>query len=391
MPVGDTRAGHRQRLKERFLSGDASAHTDEAILELLLTYAIPQKDVRPLAERLLAGFGDLQQVLSADPGALHAVDGIGEHAAVLLRLTGWIGQNCFVQPPATSSSMGESAQDAPEAVVAPPCEQAPDSTTHAETMAVPREAVRRTAVPAERSDKGTRWRATGPYTANNASKAGLVEETRLALLAYARLHDVTATRRELLDGGLPQRSRATRETIVRVIQDRLVAWRPPAWVCDDLVAGAEAPDAPDLRLLLLLHTVRQDHLLYDVLQQVIWPHRQEGLSEISRVDVQRFLDDALPAHPEIDDWSVATREKLAGNLLTILRDYGLLQGAQGSATKHIVEPVVSPWVAAHLARLLAAEGVDAREIPHHDDWRIWLLDAPRAQALLTAAGGEIAR
>ncbi len=374
--MGDARAGHRQRLKERFLSGDASAHTDEALLELLLTYAIPRKDVRPLAERLLAGFGDLQQVLTADPAALCAVDGIGEHAAVLLRLTAWIGQYRFSPPAATS----------------PEREQAPTIPSHAaETPAVARETARGPAAPDEPPGEGTQWRATGPYTANNASKAGLVEETRLALLAYARLRDVTATRRELLDGGLPQRSRATREAIVRVIQDRLVAWRPPAWVCDDLVAGAEAPEVPDLRLLLLLHTVRQDCLLYDVLQQVIWPHRQEGLSAISRVDVQRFLDDALPAHPEIDGWSVATREKLAGNLLTILRDYGFLQGAQGSATKHIVEPVVSPRAAAHLARLLAAEGVDAREIPHHDDWRIWLLDVARARALLTTAGGESAQ
>lgn len=179
---------------------------------------------------------------------------------------------------------------------------------------------------------------------------------------------------------------------MRVIQERLVAWRPPAWVCADLVASAQAaPAAPDLRLLLLLHTARQDHLLYEVLQQLIWPHRQAGLSAISRVDVQRFLDQSLAAHAEIDGWSVATREKLAGNLLTILRDYGLLQGAQGSATKRIAEPVVSPRVAAHLARLLAAEGLPAADIPHHDDWRVWLLAAPRAQALMTAVAGEMAR
>jgi hypothetical protein len=195
----------------------------------------------------------------------------------------------------------------------------------------------------------------------------------------------------LLDGGLPQRSRATRETIVRVMQERLVAWLPPAWVCDDLVASAEAPDAPDLRLLLLLHAVRQDVLLYDVVQEVIWPRWQEGLSAISRVDVQRFLDHALPSHPEIDGWSVATREKLAGNLLTILRDYGLLQGAQGSATKRIVEPVISTRAASHLARLLAEEGVGAAAIPRHDDWRIWLLDATRAQALAVASRAEGAR
>src|SRR5205085_2325626 len=117
---------------------------------------------------------------------------------------------------------------------------------------------------------------------------------------------------ELLDGGLPQRSRATRESIVKVITERLLAWHPPAWVCADLVASAQGADDGTLSLLLLLYAARQDALLYDVVQQVVWPRWREGVTTISRADVQRFIDDALPAHPEIDRWSVATREKLAG-------------------------------------------------------------------------------
>ncbi len=46
--------GHRQRLKDRFLAGEASARTDKALLELLLTYALPQRDTQPLARDLLA-------------------------------------------------------------------------------------------------------------------------------------------------------------------------------------------------------------------------------------------------------------------------------------------------------------------------------------------------
>ncbi len=238
------------------------------------------------------------------------------------------------------------------------------------------------------SDAGPRWRAVGLYTANNASKNGLLEETRLALLACDRLGERTAARRALLDGGLPQRSRATRETIVRVIGDRLAAWRPPAWVCTDLVASARCVDPRDLSLLLLLYAARQDALLYDLAQQVIWPRWRDGIATISRADAQRFLDGALPDHPEIDRWSVATREKLAGNLLTILRDYGLLQGQQRQATKRIVEPVVSPWATSHLVRLLREEGIPDSEVTRHPDWRLWLLDADRVRTLVTRATEE---
>jgi len=238
------------------------------------------------------------------------------------------------------------------------------------------------------SNAGPCWRAPQLYTANNASKNGLLDATRLALLAYDRLGSRAAVRREMLDGGLPQRSRATRETIMRVITDRLAAWGPPAWVCADLAASARREDGRDLSLLLLLYAARQDAVLYDVAQQVVWPQWRDGLTAISRADVQRFLDDALPDHPEIDRWSLATREKLAGNVLTILRDYGLLHGQQGRATKRIIEPVVSPWATGHLVRLLREEGIPDREVEAHPDWRLWLLDADRVRTLMARTTEE---
>lgn len=83
-------SGHRERLRKRFLSGEAGAHTDEALLELILTYAIPQRDVQPLAKELIAKFGSLKSVLSADIDALCNLDGIKVHSATLLKLIDWI-------------------------------------------------------------------------------------------------------------------------------------------------------------------------------------------------------------------------------------------------------------------------------------------------------------
>jgi hypothetical protein len=78
-----SKAGHRERLKAHFIAGDEGAYTDETLLELLLTYAIPQKDVQPLAKKLLATFGSLSDVLSADITTLCKQEGIKEHSAVL--------------------------------------------------------------------------------------------------------------------------------------------------------------------------------------------------------------------------------------------------------------------------------------------------------------------
>jgi hypothetical protein len=227
----------------------------------------------------------------------------------------------------------------------------------------------------------TRWRAAGPFASNNSSKTGIIDEIGVYLSSLERTGDPAATRAELLDGGLGQKSRSGRETIVRIIQDRLVRWSPPWWVLEDLVEYARDYDRTKLRAGLLLHTIRQDTLLNDFVHLVIVPRWKDGNHFISRSDMQAFLDKAEPQHPEISRWSVQTREKLAGNALSILRDYGLLEGEQ---RKHIVEPTVPHEVSAHLVRLLQEEGIPTEEIPYHPDWQIWLMDSARVKAEIAA-------
>ena len=78
--------GHRERLKARFLETGLDSFTDVQALELLLFYAIPQKDTNPIAHALLDRFGSLSQVLDAPLEALKKVPGISDHSASLLRL-----------------------------------------------------------------------------------------------------------------------------------------------------------------------------------------------------------------------------------------------------------------------------------------------------------------
>jgi len=69
---------HRWRLRDRFLSAGAASLADYEMLELVLFRAIPRRDVKPLAKRLLALFGDFNGVISAPPARLREVAGIGE-------------------------------------------------------------------------------------------------------------------------------------------------------------------------------------------------------------------------------------------------------------------------------------------------------------------------
>ena len=224
-------------------------------------------------------------------------------------------------------------------------------------------------------EEKTNWRANGSYLLRLASKTSLLEEARLFLQAYARLGSIEAARQALVNGELPQRSRATRQTILEIVLLRLVRWHPPAWVLDDLVTFAQDGHQAELQAALLLHSARQDNLLYDIIQEVVVPRWLEGEHELIRADVQRFLDATQPVHPEIAGWSHSTREKLSSNALATLRDFGLLQG---TASKHIVEPILPLTVVRHLIRLLREEGIAEEELAHHVDWQLWLWDAARA-------------
>ena len=85
-----TNAGHRERLRKRFINNEEGTRSDAALLELLLTYAVPVKDVRPMADQLLATYGDLPSVLDAPLKAIIQVKGIKEHSAILLKLVDYI-------------------------------------------------------------------------------------------------------------------------------------------------------------------------------------------------------------------------------------------------------------------------------------------------------------
>jgi len=76
--------GHRGRMKREFLARPDS-FPDHKLLEVLLFYAIPQKDTNEIAHALMDRFGSLDRVLDALPEELSKVPGVGEHTISLLK------------------------------------------------------------------------------------------------------------------------------------------------------------------------------------------------------------------------------------------------------------------------------------------------------------------
>ena len=84
--MGSVHEGHRYRLKKRFLAEGLDNFEPHQVLELMLFYAIPQKDTNPLAHELINRFGSFAGVLNASVEDLMTVDGIKENAATYLKM-----------------------------------------------------------------------------------------------------------------------------------------------------------------------------------------------------------------------------------------------------------------------------------------------------------------
>lgn len=79
-------AGHRSRMRNRFLREGLGSFADHEVLELLLFYALPRQDVNPMAHALIEKFGSLPEVLDAPPEELCSIRGIGQKVARFLTL-----------------------------------------------------------------------------------------------------------------------------------------------------------------------------------------------------------------------------------------------------------------------------------------------------------------
>lgn len=78
--------GHRDRLKKRYSEHGLDNFDDHNVLELLLTYAIPRRDVNELAHEIIEHFGSFAAVFDAEIEELKQVKGVGENAATLIKL-----------------------------------------------------------------------------------------------------------------------------------------------------------------------------------------------------------------------------------------------------------------------------------------------------------------
>ena len=93
--TSQTAQGHRQRLRQRFISSGLDGFHDYEVIELLLTLATPRKDCKQAAKAALSAFKTLPAVLEAPIQELCEIEGIGSRNAMGIRLVKAVAERYF--------------------------------------------------------------------------------------------------------------------------------------------------------------------------------------------------------------------------------------------------------------------------------------------------------
>jgi DNA repair protein RadC len=78
--------GHRTRIKERFLKSPRGTFSELELLEMILFWSIPRKDVKPIAKTLIKSFGNLTGIVNANYDKLINTKELSHHTIINILL-----------------------------------------------------------------------------------------------------------------------------------------------------------------------------------------------------------------------------------------------------------------------------------------------------------------
>ena len=211
------------------------------------------------------------------------------------------------------------------------------------------------------------------YSSSLSGKAGLLDETKLVLQYLATGQSIDDVRGMVVEQNLlSKQSPHTRQAVWDAIRLRL------AGMGDDhrIRRVARVVTSPQLtvqaqNLILFYELCRSQPLLADLTADCLYPLYAKGRSVIDKTDVITWLSFTAEAHTEIATWSPQTREKIASNYLSLVRDFGLLNGVQ---QKHFTQVYIPLPAFAYMLYDLHEQGLGTKDIIDSPAFRMLLID-----------------
>jgi hypothetical protein len=209
-------------------------------------------------------------------------------------------------------------------------------------------------------------------------KGSLISETYAAFQAWDFDSSVTANYdRFKRDNTVAARSANWLRDVVFVLHRRF----DPIVHDRALVVLAQSKCALEVwKPILLWHMTRDEFLLRDFVVRWLAAEFESGRYAIRRADVIAYLDSLPAEHAEtISKWTSSTKERLAGSLLHILADFGLLEG-------HVVKKFVPYHLPdesfLYILHAIAEQKTNARKAINSQEWRLFFMTSTEVEQTL---------
>ena len=279
-------SGHRERLRKRFMTAPSELSEAERV-ELLLTYAIPRRDVAPLAKELLDRFDSVDKLLATPYSELMAIKGIGEQVATLLSLVAALLKH-EIKP-----NLPQVAQATPDAEPAP--------------MPTVKPAKKSSTVKA--ASKTAKQPPFGRTFTNDLAQAAL------DYVPLATQFETVESYKQHLLGVLPYNSDSSRR---RYASNLINRYFPTGTLQTPMIQFMDyEKDRASQQAVLFYETVKVEDTLKAIAEKSIWPALPAG--KITREQLRNFLTSMFA------DISAATMKRM---LYSIFNIYSILNGAR---------------------------------------------------------------
>lgn len=219
------------------------------------------------------------------------------------------------------------------------------------------------------------------YTSKIIKAGALVADTKTLLVNW----DTTLTVSENLDKfrqenlfGKASRSRV--EDILTIFRQRYLT---EEFVTKALITLVNCKfSAQGLNCILYFHATQSDRLLHDVVTNLLLSLHHLGRQDISVTDIKNWINQQIAQGKTQTNWSDTTITSCAREILSTLRDFGILRGASKKYLTPIYLPVQS---FAYIALYLKQKQPSGEKLINATEWQLFFLSTKAVESFFVEA------
>jgi Putative inner membrane protein (DUF1819) len=219
------------------------------------------------------------------------------------------------------------------------------------------------------------------YTSKIIKAGALLSDTKTLLAdwdeALSVQENLNRIRRENIFG---KASRSRIEDILAIFRQRYLISETVSRSLVALVKGGFPAEGLDR--VLYFYATQSDSLLHDIVTQAFVQYRVKGKTDVTVDDIQTVVREWVTEGKTITQWSEITQLRVAQEVLSSLRDFGVLQGASHKR----LAPIYLPLEAfAYLAYYLQQQQPSGELLLHHPEWALFFLAHQAVEQLFLEA------